>query len=233
MPHPEKQAASSPRRIPLFPLGLVLLPGMSLPLHIFEERYKQMIADCLTEDRPFGIIMYDGNSIREAGCTARVVSVTKRYGDGRMDITVRGEERFVVQDILDENVYLEGVVMYYDDVDAPSDSRTAANAATARSLLEELDAIDALTDSTSLAGSTDPKHMSFVIPALDGFTPAERQGFLEMTSCSERLEKAVKSLAEIVHRHRLTRKIQGIIGGNGHLKRDLAMQLHQEMNKET
>jgi Lon protease-like protein len=60
-------------RIPLFPLGLVLLPGMVLPLHIFEERYKQMISECLATNRSFGIVWFDGQAIRTMGCTARIV----------------------------------------------------------------------------------------------------------------------------------------------------------------
>jgi Lon protease-like protein len=78
-------------RIPLFPLGLVLLPGMALPLHIFEERYKQMISECLAARTSFGIIWFDGQSIHSVGCTARVIKVLHRYEDGRMDILTKGE----------------------------------------------------------------------------------------------------------------------------------------------
>ena len=73
-------------KIPLFPLGLVLLPKMNLPLHIFEERYKLMISECLADSRPFGILYFDGDSIHSSGCTARITEVVERYDDGRMDI---------------------------------------------------------------------------------------------------------------------------------------------------
>ena len=64
--------------IPLFPLGLVLLPDLPLPLHIFEERYKRMIGQCLEREQVFGVVAYTGTQIRSAGCTARLTEVLKR-----------------------------------------------------------------------------------------------------------------------------------------------------------
>ena len=101
--------------IPLFPLGLVLLPDMRLPLHIFEERYKRMISECLAEDRPFGIVLFDGPSIRSVGCMARITEVMKRYDDGRMDIMTRGGERFVIQELIEDQDYMEARVFVFDD----------------------------------------------------------------------------------------------------------------------
>ena len=80
----------SENTIPLFPLGLVLLPQMPLPLHIFEERYKLMIGECLRENRQFGIVYFNGTDIQTAGCTASILKVMKRYEDGRLDILTRG-----------------------------------------------------------------------------------------------------------------------------------------------
>ena len=72
--------------IPLFPLGLVLLPQMPLPLHIFEERYKLLIGECLDNNKEFGIVYFNGTDIQAIGCTASIQKVLKRYGDGRLDI---------------------------------------------------------------------------------------------------------------------------------------------------
>ena len=85
--------------IPLFPLGVVLLPQMELPLHIFEERYKVMINECLEQDRNFGVVHYVGTDIRTMGCTAKILDVIKQYEDGRMDIVTRGKTRFVIKDM--------------------------------------------------------------------------------------------------------------------------------------
>ena len=78
-------------KIPLFPLGLVLLPQMPLPLHIFEERYKLMIGECLEKNEEFGIVYFNGTDIQAIGCTASIHKVVKRYNDGRLDILTRGD----------------------------------------------------------------------------------------------------------------------------------------------
>ncbi len=217
--------------IPLFPLGLVLLPGMSLPLHIFEERYKQMTSECLSDDRPFGIVKYDGKAIGNAGCTARITSVTKRYDDGRTDILVRGENRFVVQSIIDEKPYLEGAILFFDDVETCTDKTLDDTVLTARGLLRELNDLNAFPDADRLSTRAGAGEMSFAVPALDGFTPKERQSFLEMTSCPERLKKAVETLSHVVRRYKLTTEIQSLIGGNGHLRRELAKMVEEGLGK--
>src|SRR5580698_5248754 len=79
--------------LPLFPLEVVLLPGTPLPLHIFEPRYKEMIAECLSEKAPFGVVLALENGIAEVGCTAEIVTVAKQYPDGRIDLVAEGRKR--------------------------------------------------------------------------------------------------------------------------------------------
>ncbi len=71
--------------LPLFPLDVVLLPGAPLPLHIFEPRYKEMISECLDQKRPFGVVRVKEEGVAEIGCTAEIISVAKKYPDGRME----------------------------------------------------------------------------------------------------------------------------------------------------
>jgi Lon protease-like protein len=153
--------------IPLFPLGLVLLPHMELPLHIFEERYKTMINMCLEDGQTFGIVLFDGEVIQKIGCTAEIQSVVKRFDDGRMDILTRGDRRFVIKDM-------------------------------------------------------DGAMLSFIIPGLEGFTPQERQPFLETTSPRRRLQKCRAALKTVIQRMQLSAEIQKAIGGNGDAKAILA-----------
>ena len=80
--------------IGLFPLGLVLLPGERVPLHIFEPRYRELIGECLDEDREFGLVLGGESSVEEVGTTAAVVAVIDRFEDGRLNIVVEGRERF-------------------------------------------------------------------------------------------------------------------------------------------
>jgi Lon protease-like protein len=101
--------------LPLFPLDLVLLPGVPLPLHVFEQRYKEMIAECLDEKKPFGVVRASSNGVAEIGCTAEIVEVTKRYDDGRMDILTRGVERFEVLQVHEERTFLEAEFTVIED----------------------------------------------------------------------------------------------------------------------
>src|SRR5262249_4582546 len=103
------------KRIPLFPLDVVLFPDTPLPLHIFEPRYKLMIRRCLENHGEFGILLARADEIAPVGCTAQIVKVVKQYPDGRMDILTVGQNAFRVVDLINEQPYLEGEVEYLDD----------------------------------------------------------------------------------------------------------------------
>jgi Lon protease-like protein len=147
---------------------------------------------------------------------AHVTKVLKRYEDGRMDILTRGGERFVVQQVIEEKAYLEAQVFFFEDTPEIAPQDLHDDLARARELLGEVGDTELGLDAADLADALPPSRLSFVIAALEGFTPTERQGFLEMTSPYERLKKSVQALAAIVERNRLTREIQQVIGGNGH-----------------
>jgi Lon protease-like protein len=204
------------KRIPLFPLGLVLLPGMALPLHIFEERYKLMISECLAADTPFGIVFFDGHSIRSVGCMARVHRVLHRYEDGRMDILTRGERRFFVRETLEEKPYMEAQVVFFDDEAASASENPAEVVKNAQAALRQMQDAGLTDDFLEEGAPADPGEFAFAIAALEGFSHDERQRFLEMTSGTERLRKTIEVLGRIAERARLTIKIRSIIGGNGH-----------------
>ena len=108
-----------PNRIPLFPLDVVLMPGAELPLHIFEPRYKLMIARCLEEKLQFGMILAANQSVAAVGCTAEIVQKLRDYPDGRMDIMTKGREVFHLTELFDEKEYYEGAVDYVQD-DVPA-----------------------------------------------------------------------------------------------------------------
>jgi Lon protease-like protein len=101
--------------LPIFPLDLVLLPGTPLPLHIFEPRYKEMIAECLEQKKPFGVVRASDEGVADVGCTAEITSVTKKYDDGRMDILTRGVERFEVIHVDDERAFLRAEISVVED----------------------------------------------------------------------------------------------------------------------
>jgi Lon protease-like protein len=102
-------------RIPLFPLHTVLFPGTALPLHIFEERYREMIGECIARDQPFGVVRSEGDTLAIIGCTARVSRVVERYPDGRMDILCEGVQRFEIEALDESRKFLQADVLFFDD----------------------------------------------------------------------------------------------------------------------
>ena len=106
--------------LPLFPLRVVALPDCSIPLHIFEERYKAMVSLALKEQSEFGIVLAEGRGIVSAGCSVSVDEVVHRYDDGRMDIVCVGRRRFRIAALDREEDLLKAHVQYFDDEDTGS-----------------------------------------------------------------------------------------------------------------
>jgi Lon protease-like protein len=118
-----------PTLLPLFPLRVVVFPRTPLPLHIFEERYKEMVGEAIRAGSEFGIVLAKEEGIVNAGCTVKVGEVLKKYEDGRMDILTRGSRRFEILGINEEKSYLRGEVEFFDDDDpgpAPADLQEKA-----------------------------------------------------------------------------------------------------------
>ncbi len=202
-------------KIPLFPLGVVLLPEMLLPLHIFEERYKKMIGECLDRDEEFGVVYYNGSEMQSRGCTARVIRVLKRYPDGRLDIVTKGERRFTVEDLNEDGPCLEALVEFFDDEEETPTRKMALLATEGVELMMQLEGIGDREISFEVGKEIGLKEASYLIASSEGFTPGEKQEFLEMTSTYDRLDKGVRSLRKILERTRLNQEIRKIIGGNG------------------
>jgi Lon protease-like protein len=104
-----------PGLLPLFPLQVVLLPGAELPLHIFEDRYKEMIGEVIRDRLEFGVILANEKGIVNTGCTAMIDKVLREYPDGRMDVLARGRRRFEILMLNDERPFLRGSVEFFDD----------------------------------------------------------------------------------------------------------------------
>jgi Lon protease-like protein len=201
--------------IPLFPLGLVLLPQMPLPLHIFEERYKLMIGECLARDTAFGIVFFNGSDIQAIGCTASILKVLKRHRDGRLDILTHGVERFEIKNIYDRKPYLEGRVTFFDDEPEENTDACQKLARRGMALLKQFTTFAEMQVEYGFTESLDAKSISFVIAGCEGFSMEEKQRFLEITSTDKRLRKSVAALEKIIERTKITLEIRKIIGGNG------------------
>ena len=102
-------------KIALFPLDVVLFPGTALPLHIFEERYKEMMACCIARRQPFGVVRAQSGGLAVVGCAASVIRVLQRYSDGRMDILCEGGDRFEIEMLDNSGTYLQAEVDVFSD----------------------------------------------------------------------------------------------------------------------
>ena len=125
------------RDFPLFPLGLVALPTELVPLHIFEERYKTMVARVLEEESEFGIVWVADDGLREIGCACEIAEVLERMPDGRVNLVARGTRPFRIEARQDELAYPAGTIEFLADVDEPVDPEAAAAAHAAYTELVE------------------------------------------------------------------------------------------------
>jgi Lon protease-like protein len=196
----------------LFPLDLVMLPGVPLPLHIFEPRYKEMIAECLSEKRPFGIVRSkEDEGVAEIGCTAEIITVTKEYPDGKMDIVTTGRERFEVIELNQERAFLQAEVLYFQD---EPDLATPEEIAEALQLHNEIMALAAAEpEQASAAG--DPQlsfHLAGMLPLDLDF----KQTLLGMKSEAERLRGVISYFEALLPNLRRTMHVRRKAGGNGH-----------------
>jgi Lon protease-like protein len=200
------------RTIGLFPLGLVLLPGEVVPLHIFEERYKKLIGERL-ENGEFGVVLADEHSLRECGTAARVVRLVEELDDGRMNILVEGVRRFRVVEITapddPETDYLRAVVDYYHDSE-PEGSGTARDAT-----LEVFCKTLALMDVESPEEPPGEAPLSFRIAAAVDFGAPLKQELLESRSEERRLETLLTVMTSLLPRLELRKEREGAIRGNG------------------
>lgn len=121
------------RLLPLFPLQLVVFPGAATPLHIFEERYREMVGEAEAARTEFGIVRTiargEENGIANTGCTVTVESVVNKYPDGRFDVVTRGQRRFQIVSLDEEKAYLRGEVEYFADEPAEQVSGELLNRA--------------------------------------------------------------------------------------------------------
>ncbi len=199
--------------IPLFPLSLVLLPTMRLPLHIFEDRYKEMFSEIMPVEGEFGVVLARDGGIVNIGCTARVDQVTCKYPDGRLDLIAIGQRRFRIQSLDEEKPYLRAEVEFFNDEDAtevPPDLQKRSSEAYRR--LSELEESGAAAEP-----ELGRKRMSFqlaqFISDLD-----KRQAVLSLRSEIERLEFLVRVIPEYLAQRQRIALANRVGPLNGHAK---------------
>jgi Lon protease-like protein len=204
---------ADPSLIALFPLGLVLVPGEIVPLHIFEERYKLLVNERRDGQEEFGIVLSEDEGVREIGCTAAVIEVLEELDDGRLNILVEGRRRFRLLDVVQpddpEAEYLRGAVEYVEDEveEAPEPLQRRALEVFRRMLvLMEV-------ETPRPPGGEGP--LSFRIVAAVDFGTALKQELLESVSEEGRLETLTTVMETLIPRLELRQQREEAIRGNG------------------
>jgi Lon protease-like protein len=199
--------------IPLFPLSLVLLPAMPLPLHIFEDRYKEMMGEVIPAQAEFGIVLAKEGGIVNIGCTALVDRVLQRYSDGRLDLLAVGQRRFRITSLDEEKAYLRAEVEFFNDEDVrdvPVDLKEKA-AAAYRTLLK--------IENPEESGEPklESSRMSFQVAQLV-LDLDKRQTVLSLRSEVERLEYLVRIVPEYAAQQERVALAKRVGPLNGHAK---------------
>jgi len=197
--------------IPLFPLDVVLFPGTPLPLHIFEPRYKEMIAECLAQNRTFGVVRAIEQGLAEVGCTAEIVTVVKEYPDGRLDLVTEGRKRFELLAVNEERSFLRAEVLMIDD-----ELGTPPQEDTARAIQLHSELL-ALAGAQQDLAAVDPSLLSF---HLAGSLPLDldfKQKLLSLRAESERLTLLINYLDTLIPNLHRAARAREKAGGNGHV----------------
>ncbi|MDX2066414.1 MAG: LON peptidase substrate-binding domain-containing protein [Fimbriimonadaceae bacterium] len=202
--------ATELEELPLFPLNTVLFPYASVQLHVFEDRYREMVRMCIQDDRPFGIVLIRSGSELDdyadpymVGTAVRIMDV-HTYDDGRMDIYVRGERRFRIRRLDDSKSYLVGFVEPVYEHDIADSLRAEQLMLEARAEFEIL--VQRLFERQEFAVKVvfppDPVTLSFTIANLLSMENVQKQRLLETTDTLERVEELLPILrAQIQETH--------------------------------
>ena len=198
-------------RFPLFPLGIVLLPGEVVPLHIFEERYKLMIGECAEAETDFGMVWLGDDGLRDIGCTARVAQVLERMEDGRMNILAQGCRPFRLLRKIEDLPYPAGDIEMLEDLDDGDE----ALAVTAREAYADL--VERVTDNRPGVDELDGLN-AYGMAATIELAAAPKQALLEERSEDRRLKTVGDLFATALDRIENAEEAQERAKSNGKVR---------------
>jgi Lon protease-like protein len=200
------------REFPLFLLPIVALPGELVPLHVFEERYKTMIGECIEREGEFGIVWLSDESLREVGCAARIERVLERMEDGRMNVLVRGTRPFRVLERQSHLAYPAGVVDFVKDRSEEVDPDLQK-----RAHLAYAELVKRATD-RELEDSELDEMSAYAMAATVDFGLDAKQGLLDMRSENARLRLVTRLFRAAMKRLDLVERAQERARSNGKIR---------------
>ncbi len=201
--------------IPIFPLSIVVYPGEALNLHVFEPRYKQLIKDCLKDNKPFGITTVVDKKMEELGTQMQIVEIVKEYDNGEMDIKTKGLNVFRVLEViktLPEKMYWGAIVNYPQNVTVPDSTSIS------RLILEEVKRLYTLFDLEEKFPIHKASMISYEIGHLVGFTKAQEYELLGLFTESQRLEYIRRHLNNITPVVKELEQMKARVQMNGHFR---------------
>jgi Lon protease-like protein len=207
----------------LFPLELVLLPEEPLPLHIFEERYREMIGECLRAKasgigrQDFGVVLAKGREISNVGCSAQIVNLTQKYNDGRMDILAVGKRRFEILLTNEEKSYLRASIQFFDD--EGSDTPAETEAENAIQLFQEITRRLHQASDMPVHLPRPYRYLSFRLAAPLPLALEFKQRLLSLRNEPERLQQVVSAMRQLIYQMEVVREARKKAGGNGDIRR--------------
>lgn len=202
--------------IGLFPLELVLVPTERAPLHIFEDRYRELVGESMAGGNEFGIVLEDADGLRQIGTSVGIVELVHTFDDGRMNILVEGRSRFRVRELTEGHSYRTAdVESFEDDVeDDPTEAETERTLEAFRQLAEiaEADEFD--------VPAVGEAPLSFRLAARVDFGTTLKQELLELQSERARLDRLVDLLGHAAAALAREREVRERASGNGKVTRD-------------
>lgn len=212
--------------LPLFPLPVVLFPGVPLPLHIFEQRYRQMLQDVSVSNRLFGVSYFDSTAsdkehpmVGHVGCVAEVTE-TQALPDGRSNILTVGLIRYRVENYLERgDPYLVAQVNYFEDEEEDGELLNQSSRSVAEAFSRIALAVKIINDERATLpdiSDTDPQRLSFLVAAAMETDADVKQELLELRSTSERLRRLRGMLLRAVSSYEERARIHELAKRNGH-----------------
>jgi len=198
--------------IGLFPLQIVLLPTERIPLHVFEERYKELIEECLAGDAEFGLVYADESGVHEVGTRARVVHVVTRFPDGRLNVLVDGGERFRLDQLTSGRSFHTGLVSALEDEDDPA-GREAVDRA-----LRSFERLREVTGSDVEMPEPGATQLSFELAGRVDLPAGEKLELLSELSERRRIDRLTELLEEALVRAERVRMTTERASGNGRVE---------------
>jgi len=222
------------RELPLFPLPIVLFPGVPLPLHIFEARYRQMLTDIRVSNSFFGLSYFDSSTSEKdvppaghVGCVAEVTE-TQSLPDGRANILTVGLIRYRVEDYIERgDPYLVAQVSFFEDEEEAEGLLSESSREVAETFTRIARAVRIINDERASLpdiSDTEPQRLSFLVAAAMEIEAEIKQELLELRSTSERLRRLRDMLARAVSSYEERARVHEVAKGNGHSGRKIEIE---------